>query len=73
MAKRGRGRAIKPITVHERTKKDLIELGFEGEEAGWWLEDSNNNPYPHIGPYETKQDANEARHGLERFWKYEDK
>ncbi len=35
----------------------------------WWIDDDGHA----TGPYDTKREADDARRGLERFYKYQDK
>ena len=47
-------------------KCEIKRIGKE-----WWVYDANNSDYEYrdVGPYQTKSEAQEAKSGLERFWK----
>lgn len=64
-------RKIKKLSVEKLTEDQLAELGIE-DEAGWYIRDPNNEECEWIGPYPTKADANDAKKGVQDFWKYHD-
>lgn len=41
----------------------------------WWVYDANNSDFEYrdVGPYRTKAEAQEAKTGLERFWRLREK
>lgn len=47
----------------------VAKLTVEKRPDGWVVVDKNNDTYPETDPYDTKQEALEAKKGLEKFWK----
>lgn len=64
-------RKIKKLTVIKLVQRDLDHLGIYDADPGWFVKDPNNPDVQWVGDYATKVDAQEAKQGLEHFWKYE--
>ncbi len=45
----------------------------EHDKPHWEIEDPNNPDCPLVGPYDTKAEAEEAKRGLTKFYKKENK
>lgn len=52
--------------MREGENRPSLPLELEKREDGWWVKDPNNID---MGPYHTKEDAEEDRRGMTRFWK----
>ena len=50
----------------ENRPSQCLPLELEKRDDGWWVKDPNNID---MGPYRTKEDAEEDRRGVTRFWK----
>lgn len=62
---------IRRMSVLKLTKEQLDELDliYDTDKPGWWIDDPNNPPCRYVGPYDTKAEATEAKRGLEQFWR----
>lgn len=60
---------IKKLIVTKFDKSDILRNRLD-DDPGWYIHDPNGD-VEWVGPYPTKNEAIEARRGLEKFYRYE--